>query len=75
LSPVSDRPVPPPIDWSLITSSRKTSATTHMPIANWPPRRRKTSSDTGSEMTPATTAAKTAPRNGLSPCSANTIVP
>ena len=66
--------MPPPIDWSFVTSSRNTSATTHIPIANCPPRRRNTSSDTGSDTTPANSAPRTAPTNGLMPCSAATIV-
>jgi hypothetical protein len=67
--------VPPPTDWSFVTSSRNTSATTHMPIANCPPRSRNTSSDTGIDSTPATSAARIAATNGLTPWSANTIVP
>src|ERR1043165_4214347 len=47
LRPVSETRVPPPMAWSRATTRAKTSATTHMPMANWPLRRRRTRSETG----------------------------
>ena len=46
----------------------KTSAVTHMPIANWASRSRRANSEMGSATTPAKSAARTIARYGVTPC-------
>ncbi len=64
----ADVPVPPPSDASSEIRIANTSATTHMPIANAPPRSQSTIDASGIETSPPNSVAISIARYGLSEC-------